>query len=152
MKLIQHQSKKFNLITICSILLIITYFLPWIFFDFNGIQLTGMSIGASLPKLDFLKANLQFDDISFLKVAYLLWAIPILSIIHIIADITGIKGWLLRLDFIAGIIAAIVTYSIVQYMDGTGPQYLKYGFHLSAAVSVLGLLFQILGYIWGKKN
>ncbi|QES90276.1 hypothetical protein [Rhizosphaericola mali] len=145
MKLIQRQPKRFNLITICSILLVVTYFLPWIIVDFLKIHFTGLSISTSYKNFDFLKKN------TYLNISYLLWGIPLLSLLHIGADIFGFKGWFLRLDFLAGIAAVVITYIILRYIDKEGPTALVYGYYCSAIISFIGGLLGLLKYLKEKK-
>jgi hypothetical protein len=145
MKLIQRQPKRFNLITICSILLILTYFLPWIVVDFLEMKFTGLSISTSYKNYDFLKAN------TLLNISYLLWGVPLLSLLHIGADIFGFKGWYLRLDFLAGIAAVVITYFILKYIDKDGPTALVYGYYLSTIISLLGGVLGFFKYLKEKN-
>jgi hypothetical protein len=144
---------RFIFITL-SVLLIVFFFAPWINLQYYlGLQMSGATIGPDLNKLEPIKPYLRVDDLSFLKISYLLYIIPLFAVIHIFSNLLNKKGWYLRLDYFFSLLSLFVMHRIVFYLNvQEGVNYLTWGFYACMVVSITGLALQAMFYISKKRS
>lgn len=142
--------KKAGFQTLISTFLLLFFFCEWLNISFVNLTLSAAELPFSLDKLDFLRETLHLEDLSFLKISYLLYLIPLTVIVHIVTDLRGNKHWLWKLDYVVVIIAVIVMKGIIVAIAPDDPSYLGYGFMLSLLFAIIGILLQISSAIYRK--
>jgi hypothetical protein len=135
-----------------SVLLLVFFFAPWVNLQpYFGFTLNGANICISLDKLEAIK-RYTVDDLSFLKVSYLLYIIPVSAAVHIISNLLNKKGWYLRLDYFFSLIALFIMRKVVLYLNIAGLEYLDLGYYACWYISIAGLILQALSVFLLKKS
>lgn len=125
---------RFHFSTIFIVLMLVSYFIPWI--SFGGHNITALEIPDILNKINAL----PFVDNSFLEHSYVFYLPLIFTIITILADVffDHFHFIPLLLLFISLIIVSVYLFGIVgnvwQFVDKPieGPtQYISFGFYLA---------------------
>lgn len=152
---------RFIFITL-SALLIVFFFAPWLDLQrYVGVTMSGATIGINLDKLEPVKGYLRIDDLSFLKISYLLYVIPLFALIHIVSNLLNKKGWILRLDYLFSLIAVIITQRIVAYLYENADDVVRrvypkgfssWGINACLYASIAGLALQIIFFLSGKRK
>ena len=143
---------RFVFITL-STLLFIFFFAPWINLQEDlGFTFSGASISFNMDELEHLKQYLSVDDLSFLKISYLLYIIPISSIIHIISNLLNRKGWYLRLDYVLSLVSLTIMYKVVLYLNLMGNNYLSWGYYACLYATMMGIVLQAAFFLYSKRR
>lgn len=125
--------------TIVTFGLLIAFFLPWV--DLTIFTLSGYNIPTSLDKLAYALSIIDDNNNSdILKISYLLYLIPLFSIINIIRDIAGYKKSYLINEYLFGILASILVIIIAINTREFSLSILGMGFYLTFILSLIGTI------------
>jgi hypothetical protein len=147
---------------ILSVLLIVFFLAPWVDLQrYMGVIMSGASIGTDIDKLEPVKGYLRTDDLSFLKISYLLYIIPLSAVVHIVGNLLNKKGWYLRLDYLFSLIATVITLKIIIYLYENAEEVVRsafpndfssWGLKACMYTSIAGLVLQIIYFFFSKKG
>jgi len=122
--------------SIFSLGLLISFFIPW--FNFGIFTWSGYEFPISLDKLYFVSLFPENSDISYLKMTYFIYLIPILSIISIIRDLSGKSGSFLFDEFVAGLTSVVLLFFFLS-TSKVGTSLFSIGYYLTGVFSILGI-------------
>jgi hypothetical protein len=140
--------------TLCSIVLLISFFLPWV--DFTFFSFSGFGIPSSLNRLAMIGSMWNKTDYSQLNWGYSLYLIPIFAILSTCSDLMNIKQLKLfrNSDFKISII--LITCLVIYYGSSYDNLFsvLSFGIYLSFLISFIGLLVKetVFPYNFGQPN
>lgn len=142
--------------TIFTIGLLISFFLPW--YTVTIFTVSGYDLPTTLNKLDNLrslfKKDSDYDIDTFLnKITYILYAIPIFSILRIIENYSNEKklpSFLSKFHFIVGFFFTPILIVKGGITNSTLTPEKEIGFYLTFLFSILGLL--ITDDVWSQEK
>jgi len=147
--------------TICSIGLVIAFFLPWI--DLTAFTINGYEIPTALNKLSTVSKffdNSQSNDLNkiVIYVSICFYLIPIFSIIGIVRDLSfsyDRTGWLAEVNgFGLGFGAVMTLYYTFEIINKTTIYSVSFssGLYLTALFSIIGFISTVVEHYQMKKR
>ncbi|MBU3659585.1 MAG: SHOCT domain-containing protein [Flavobacteriales bacterium] len=125
--------------SVFSIALLIAFFMPWL--DFRFITLSGFSIPQMLNDIGQLPLPINESDKEFLIVTYVLYLLPLLSIMSIASDFLELKNKnaFKKLDFYLGLVFSVIIILGITQLNERVFSFLGFGFYFTVIVSLIGV-------------
>jgi len=123
--------------TFFSLGLLISFFLPW--FDLLLFRLSGFKIPIAYDSLGNIGV-LFGNNMSYMKVTYLLYLLPCCALYNIFIDFLGHNKSYFLNEFVIGLIFSVIILIIIVSND-VNLSFLGVGFYSTCFFSVLGILF-----------
>lgn len=125
-----------------SIVLLISFFLPWI--DFGFYSFNGYTLPTSLDKLIAVdRIFTGSEDFNYLKFSYLLYLIPLCTCFSMIIQITSKGKSVFWGEFIFGLLGVIMVFLYVFSITEDVVEVFGIGFYLTGIASFVGLFLPI---------
>lgn len=131
-----------NRITYFSSAILIAFFLPWFvspFFTISGFDLPN-STDKILNVINYF--NTKKDNYS-INISYILYLIPILSIINIIGDFNKKNRPLLVNEFTISLLSIVYIYNLLEKMNIKIDNVIGIGYIASFIISIIGLILVV---------
>lgn len=132
-------------------LILILFFTCWIDVVDMPVKIHGYLLPFDLSQLDEVKQYLSVSDLSFLKISYLVYFLPLSAIGYIIGVLSHTKRKIFYLNFGVALIVWVVTHEITLYLFPDASDFFTWSFKLLLPISILGIIFQLITYIKAKK-
>lgn len=123
--------------TILSMGLLISFFLPW--FSVPFFDISGFSIPTSIDKFISM-GSFVGEDMTILKLSYLIYLIPLTSLYNIIVDIGKVISKYFLNEFAIGLFCSLTIYFLLKSYNNDLTRTLGIGFYLTILISVIGLI------------
>ncbi len=136
-----------------SILIFASFFLTWIKIIQFSIKISGAALPMELPRLiSAYQLQPTIYGIPIAPIGYLLYLIPLLTMINVVTRIIGKNKWFFQFDYLVGFIAAAITYFITTTIAPPDSVIIAKGLYLTGILSVIGICLQIIQFLFFKKK
>jgi hypothetical protein len=138
--------------TVLSIILLIAFFMPWV--DYRFISISGFDLPNSIVQLGSFFSLINDSDTDFLIITYVIYLIPIFSILTIASQYVSIpfSKYTKKLDYYLALIFSIIILLLLTKMNNRFFSFIGVGFYLTLITSIIGIVVKDKALIETKNT
>jgi hypothetical protein len=138
--------------TVLSIILLIAFFMPWA--DFNFLSFSGFDLPKSITQLGRMRFLFSESDADFLMLTYLIYLIPLFSIVGISSDFTNtnLAAYVKKVDYYVALIFCALILILLGKMGEKSLSFLGIGFYLTFIIAVVGVFIKDKSIVLVSQN